>query len=281
MTLSTKKTSARTAAVSLLSVTALAGCGTQAPDGATKAQIELPPVTVKSGTTAPTAAPTTATPSPTTTPAPTTTTKAPKPASRHKVTSTITTREVKKTRTVHFDVKRIESDELAKGSTKVVRAGEDGKKVVTIRESIVDGDVVKTKVIDTEITREPVDKIIAVGTKSEPKRVAPLPRKTSEPRESTPSPSPSTSDEPSTSGSRINLARASMWDRIAECESGGNWSINTGNGYYGGLQFDLQTWRGAGGRDFASRPDLASRAEQITIANRVYEDRGTSPWGCA
>ena len=280
MTPSTKKTSARTAALSLLSVTALAGCGAQAPDGANKAQMELPRVTVKSGTTAPTAAPTTTAPTTTATPSPSTT-KAPKPASRHKVTSTITTREVKKTRTIHFGVKRVETDKLEKGDTKVTRAGEDGKKVVTIRESLVDGKVVKTKVIDTDVTREAVDKVIAVGTKSAPERVAPLPRKTSEPRRSTPSPSPSTSDEPTSSGSKLNLARASMWDRIADCESGGNWSINTGNGYYGGLQFDLQTWRGAGGRDFASRPDLASRGEQITIANRVYEDRGTSPWGCA
>nr|WP_268234569.1 transglycosylase family protein [Knoellia flava] len=72
-----------------------------------------------------------------------------------------------------------------------------------------------------------------------------------------------------------------MWDRIAQCESGGNWSINTGNGYYGGLQFDIRTWLGAGGGDFASRADLASRAEQITVANRVYADRGLQPWGCA
>ena len=74
---------------------------------------------------------------------------------------------------------------------------------------------------------------------------------------------------------------ATVWDRVAACESGGNWSINTGNGYYGGLQFDLRTWLGAGGGDFASRPDLASREEQITVANRVYADRGLSPWGCA
>jgi hypothetical protein len=72
-----------------------------------------------------------------------------------------------------------------------------------------------------------------------------------------------------------------MWDRIAQCESTGNWSINTGNGYYGGLQFDLQTWLSSGGGDFASRPDLASREQQITVANRVYADRGLQPWGCA
>jgi hypothetical protein len=78
----------------------------------------------------------------------------------------------------------------------------------------------------------------------------------------------------------INLARAGMWDRIARCESGGNWHINTGNGYYGGLQFNLASWRSNGGRDFAARPDQASRAEQITVANRYYAKAGLGPWGC-
>ena len=71
------------------------------------------------------------------------------------------------------------------------------------------------------------------------------------------------------------------WDAIAQCESGGRWNINTGNGYYGGLQFDYGTWLSVNGDDFASRADRASRAEQITVANRVYEDRGLQPWGCA
>ena len=72
-----------------------------------------------------------------------------------------------------------------------------------------------------------------------------------------------------------------MWDRIAQCESGGNWHINTGNGYYGGLQFDEASWLANGGGDFASRADLASRAEQITVANRYYAKAGLGPWGCA
>ncbi|MCW3156900.1 transglycosylase family protein [Micropruina sp. KQZ13P-5] len=72
-----------------------------------------------------------------------------------------------------------------------------------------------------------------------------------------------------------------MWDRIAQCESGGNWSINTGNGYYGGLQFATASWLANGGADFAPRADLASRAEQITVANRYYASAGLGPWGCA
>jgi len=70
------------------------------------------------------------------------------------------------------------------------------------------------------------------------------------------------------------------WDGIAQCESTQNWSINTGNGYYGGLQFDYGTWQGAGGGTYASRADLATKYEQITIAERVYAGRGLSPWAC-
>ena len=78
-----------------------------------------------------------------------------------------------------------------------------------------------------------------------------------------------------------SAAPDSDWDRLAQCEAGGNWHINTGNGYYGGLQFDSRTWLGSGGGDFAPRADLATREEQITVANRVYAQRGLQPWGCA
>ncbi len=88
-------------------------------------------------------------------------------------------------------------------------------------------------------------------------------------------------EKPSSSANGINLARASMWDRIAKCESGNNWAINTGNGYYGGLQFNLPTWRSVNGQDFAAYPHKASREQQITVANRLYAKRGTQPWSCA
>ena len=83
------------------------------------------------------------------------------------------------------------------------------------------------------------------------------------------------------SAAPANAAPQSPWDAIAQCESGGNWSINTGNGYYGGLQFNLATWRSVNGPDFAAYPHQASRAEQITVANRLYAQRGLQPWGCA
>jgi hypothetical protein len=59
------------------------------------------------------------------------------------------------------------------------------------------------------------------------------------------------------------------WDRVAACESGGNWAINTGNGYYGGLQFTQATWAGAGGLAYAPRADLATRDQQIAIASKL------------
>jgi hypothetical protein len=68
------------------------------------------------------------------------------------------------------------------------------------------------------------------------------------------------------------------WDAVARCESGGNWSINTGNGYYGGLQFSSSTWTGFGGGEFAPRADLATREQQIAVAERVLAVQGRGAW---
>ncbi|RBY75381.1 transglycosylase [Blastococcus sp. TF02-09] len=68
------------------------------------------------------------------------------------------------------------------------------------------------------------------------------------------------------------------WSGVARCESGGNWSINTGNGYYGGLQFSSPTWLGHGGGEFAPRADLATPAEQIAVAERVLLTQGVGAW---
>jgi hypothetical protein len=72
-----------------------------------------------------------------------------------------------------------------------------------------------------------------------------------------------------------NAAPGSTWDRLAECESGGNWSINTGNGYYGGLQFSASTWRAMGGEGM---PHHASRAEQIRVAEATLDAQGWGAW---
>ena len=68
------------------------------------------------------------------------------------------------------------------------------------------------------------------------------------------------------------------WTGVAECESSGNWHINTGNGYYGGLQISRSTWRGFGGRRFARLPHRATRVEQIKVAERIKRAQGWGAW---
>ena len=74
------------------------------------------------------------------------------------------------------------------------------------------------------------------------------------------------------------VSDGSIWDAIAGCEAGGNWAINTGNGYYGGVQFDEGTWERNGGLRFASRADFATREEQITIAQVTRDRQGWGAW---
>ncbi|MGA5362412.1 transglycosylase family protein [Streptomyces purpurascens] len=73
-------------------------------------------------------------------------------------------------------------------------------------------------------------------------------------------------------------ADSGVWDRIAQCESGGNWHINTGNGYYGGLQFAPSTWRAYGGTAYAATADQASRSQQIAVATKVQRAQGWGAW---
>ena len=73
-------------------------------------------------------------------------------------------------------------------------------------------------------------------------------------------------------------ATETVWDRVATCESGGNWAINTGNGYYGGVQFSATTWTGFGGGRYAARADLATKGQQIEIAQKVLSAQGPGAW---
>nr|NLI50173.1 LysM peptidoglycan-binding domain-containing protein [Propionibacterium sp.] len=73
-------------------------------------------------------------------------------------------------------------------------------------------------------------------------------------------------------------ADLSVWDKVAQCESSGNWSINTGNGFYGGLQFTISTWNAFGGQEFAPRADLATKSEQIIVAQRTLAVQGPGAW---
>jgi resuscitation-promoting factor RpfA len=73
-------------------------------------------------------------------------------------------------------------------------------------------------------------------------------------------------------------AAATVWDKVAKCESGNRWAISTGNGYYGGLQFSSGTWKAFGGRKYASQAHKATKAEQIAIARRVLAGQGPGAW---
>ncbi|XVX19542.1 ubiquitin-like domain-containing protein [Actinomycetota bacterium] len=212
----------------------------------------------------------------------------------------ITQRQEKKTEQIPFTTteKRVSSRYV--GDSAVVQQGREGVRTLTFTLTVTDGKVTARNATGNTVTTKPVTKVVEVGTKAKP---APKPTASSTTRSSSSSSSSSSAPRSSSSsssssapkatstprqtassssgGGSINLANAAMWDRIAQCESTGNWSINTGNGYYGGLQFDIRTWLGAGGGDFAPRADLASRAQQITVANRVYAQRGLQPWGCA
>ena len=75
-----------------------------------------------------------------------------------------------------------------------------------------------------------------------------------------------------------NAAPDSVWDRVAQCESSGNWNINTGNGFFGGLQFTSSTWRAFGGGTFADSANRATREQQIVVAERVLAGQGWGAW---
>jgi hypothetical protein len=148
---------------------------------------------------------------------------------------------------VPFDEVKQENPALRRGTRNILVAGKLGSSDRTYQVTTVNGKVTKKELLSEVVLLAPVAQVVEVGTK----------------------------------GPALNLARMKMWNRIARCESGGRWHINTHNGYYGGLQFSLRTWRSVGGRDFASYPHKASKGEQVTVANRLYAKRGTRPWGCA
>ncbi|WP_189766577.1 transglycosylase family protein, partial [Streptomyces xanthochromogenes] len=78
-----------------------------------------------------------------------------------------------------------------------------------------------------------------------------------------------------------NAASVETWDKVAQCESTGNWQIDTGNGYYGGLQISLATWNAFGGQAYAAYPHQATKKQQILIAEKILAGQGAGAWGCA
>jgi resuscitation-promoting factor RpfB len=153
-----------------------------------------------------------------------------------------------KAESIDFDTIEREDSSMLEGKTDVIRAGDEGSRDVTYKRTFRNGKLVATKVISQKVLEAPRDRIVAVGTKDpEPAPVA-------------------------------NYASGgTVWDQLAQCESGGNWAINTGNGYYGGLQFSLSTWQSYGGPGY---PHENSRETQIMIAERVRaaDGGGYSSW---
>ncbi|MGH3451671.1 MAG: transglycosylase family protein [Haloechinothrix sp.] len=139
---------------------------------------------------------------------------------------------------IEAPVKKIEDSSMEAGTEKVVDEGKAGEKIVTYRITKRNSEEIEREELSSKVIREPQAEVIRVGTKE-----------------------PVISD-------------AGVWDRLAQCESTGNWSINTGNGYYGGLQFDKGTWDAYGGDAYASYPHQASREQQIATATKVRDDRG-------
>ena len=152
-----------------------------------------------------------------------------------------------KKRKVDFSTDRKKTSTLRKGVTKIDTPGVAGVRAVTYRLVRHNGEIVKRTKIKSKLIKKPVTEVVLVGTK--------------------------TTTAKKSSGS--STPSGSVWDKLAQCESGGNWSINTGNGYYGGLQFSLSTWRAYGGKGY---PHQASREEQIRIAKKLQAAAGWGSW---
>jgi uncharacterized protein YabE (DUF348 family) len=151
----------------------------------------------------------------------------------------VVTREVKG-ESIDFDTVTREDGSMLEGEEETVRSGRAGVRDVTYELRFRNGELVARKVVSADVRRAPVDAIVKVGTKEAP--------------------------------SAPNFASGgTVWDSLAQCESGGNWAINTGNGYYGGLQFSLSTWQAYGGTGL---PSDASRETQIAIATKLRDATG-------
>jgi uncharacterized protein YabE (DUF348 family) len=147
-----------------------------------------------------------------------------------------------------FSVTEKKDSDLEKGTQKVATEGKPGSVERVVESVYIDGKLHEQNVLSEKVLTAAVDEVVLIGT-----------------MEPEPEPEP---DPPADSGDNVD---GGVWDALAECESGGNWSINTGNGYYGGLQFSLGTWQAFGGSGY---PHENSKAEQIRIAEKVRDARG-------
>lgn len=138
-------------------------------------------------------------------------------------------------------VRQKRDDSMFVDQKRTEKAAVPGVRDVTYAVTYHNGKEVDRTIVSSKVVKEPTTGVEVVGTKARP--------------------------TPAVDGG--------VWDRLAQCESGGNWSINTGNGYYGGLQFNLGTWQANGGQGY---PHQASKAEQIRVAENLRAARGFQPW---
>ena len=168
----------------------------------------------------------------------------------------VVTRVFKATRTARVSVGYntvVRNDSrLPEGQDRILRAGRSGLDQVTYRFSGTNGHVDSKRIVKRTVVRAPVAQVELRGTMAPP-------------------PAPPVQQP-------TYASTGSVWDAIAACESGGNWSIDTGNGYYGGLQFSASTWLAYGGGAYAPTANLASRDEQIAVAERVQAAQGWGAW---
>ncbi|MET0966678.1 MAG: ubiquitin-like domain-containing protein [Nakamurella sp.] len=175
----------------------------------------------------------------------------------------------------------VEDSSLAAGTSSVTTQGTAGKDSVTYEVTTTNGAVTgKVEVARAAISPAQAS-VIAVGTKQSSSSARSSAGSSSSSSEGSASSDSSAADSGSSSAPVSSGSSGINWEGIAQCESTNNWSINTGNGYYGGLQFDIPTWNSAGGSAYAARPDQASKEEQIAVAENLAASRGTSPWACA
>ena len=144
----------------------------------------------------------------------------------------------------------VDDDSLDEGEEEVREKGEQGETKVIHRTVTVNGQVESEGVAEEKEVKKAKPALIARGTKQAGNTGAAAPA----------------------------VASGSVWDSLAQCESGGNWAINTGNGFSGGLQFTPSTWAGHGGTAYAPSAHLATREQQIAIAERVQASQGWGAW---
>lgn len=179
-----------------------------------------------------------------------------------KVTRVDTDKRVTETGPIDFHSVEEETDELLVGDRQLLQAGIAGERTRIFSVTVIDGKEKDRRLESDEVTLVPVEEIVAVGTREEPE------------------PEPDEAPEPEAAPAAAEAAPSGSgaWQSLAQCESGGNWSINSGNGYYGGLQFSESSWLGAGGGQYAALPHQASPAEQIATAEVLKQNGGWGHW---